>query len=279
MLGMVHDNAIPDQVHVFLSNVISDWNGQAGFESGRLNHYLAGVINLRIVLFALFCLLSVNISANDAIKRGITSGLYRLAPELEITGISRTPVDGLYQVIVGPDVIYMTADGNFVLKGDLIDINQRRNLTESVRAVNRAALLGGIRDEDYIEFRGNESRHTLYVFTDIDCGYCRKLHQDMPELNARGISVRYLAYPRAGSGSGSAIEMAYVWCAKDRQVALTRAKSNRRIDAVKCDNPVAEQYALGKQIGVRGTPAIYTETGRVIPGYMPPDRLLRQISH
>ena len=234
---------------------------------------------MRIVFFALFSLLLVNVSANDAVKQSIVSGLYRLAPELEIISISKTPIDGLYQVIVGPDVIYMTADGNFVLKGDLFDINQRRNLTESVRADNRVALLGSIQKEDYIEFGGNESKHTLYVFTDIDCGYCRKLHQDVPELNERGISVRYLAYPRAGIGSNAAIEMGYVWCAKDKQAALTRAKSNRSINALECDNPIAKQYTLGKQIGVRGTPAIYTETGRAIPGYMPPDRLLQEISN
>ncbi len=234
---------------------------------------------MRVLITLYVFALSISlVFADDSVEQNVKAGLARLAPDLEVQSINKTPIAGVYQVIVGPDVIYMTGDGNYVLKGDLLDINQRRNLTEDVRADSRVSLLESIDKNDYIEFKGEEVEHTVYVFTDIDCGYCRRLHQDVEELNELGVSVRYLAYPRAGIGSNAALQMEYVWCAEDRQQAMTKAKNNERIAAVECNNPVAAQYELGRQIGVRGTPAIYSQNGKAIPGYMPPDRLIQEIT-
>ncbi len=226
------------------------------------------------LFFVLSCCISVGLQAEDTVKQEIQQGLSKLLPDMQIESIRPTPVDGLYQVILGPDIIYMTRDGKYVLKGDLLDIEQRRNLTEDVRAETRVTLLESIKPEEIIEFKAEDVEDAIYVFTDIDCGYCRKLHQDVPELNARGVSVRYLAYPRAGVDSATAKEMASVWCAENKQDAMTRAKNRERIESRTCNNPVASQHELGRKMGVRGTPAIYLQNGKAIPGYMPPDRLI-----
>jgi thiol:disulfide interchange protein DsbC len=231
--------------------------------------------------FSLFILLGLLASfsaiADDGLEEELNTALSRLLPDVQIDSVKPTPVDGLYQITIGPDVVYMTRDGKYVFKGEILDIKERRNLTEDVRAGARVELLDSISKDDYIEFTSENTQDAIYVFTDIDCGYCRKLHRDVPELNSRGVSVRYLAYPRAGVESAAGREMSYVWCAEDRQKALTAAKNRESIEAKSCNDPVAEQYELGQKLGVRGTPAIYLQNGRMLPGYMPPNEIIKQL--
>ena len=179
--------------------------------------------------------------------------------------------------MIGTDVIYMSHDGNYVLKGEILDLSNRRNITEDVLAENRVQLLNTISENEYIEFSPTLPENYIYVFTDVDCGYCRKLHRDVPELNSLGIAVRYLAYPRTGVDSAIGDEMRNVWCAEDRQKALTAAKNREQVQSRLCDAPIARHYALGKELGVRGTPAIFLENGIRVPGYIPPDEIYRQI--
>lgn len=228
-----------------------------------------------IILFGIF--VSSSVIADDSLKEELHRAISRFLPDVEIDSIQTTPIDGIYQVVIGSDIVYMTADGAYIIKGEILDINERRNLTEDVRAGTRVELLNNINKDDYIEFVAENAQDAIYVFTDIDCGYCRKLHRDVPELNARGISVRYLAYPRAGVESAAGQEMSHVWCAQDRQKALTAAKNRETIEAKTCDDPVAEQYALGRKLGVRGTPSIYLQNGRNLPGYIPPDEIIKQL--
>lgn len=199
-------------------------------------------------------------------------------PDIEITGIKKSPVNGLYEVLLGPELVYATGDGRYILQGDLIDMQQKRNLSEEKRSDGRMTLLSGISSDEYIEYSPAERKHTVYVFTDIDCGYCRKLHRDMSELNKRGIAVRYLAFPRAGINSATSKQMDSVWCASNRQKAMNEAKQGMRVSKKTCDSPVARQFALGQDMGVRGTPAIFTEKGESISGYLPPDKLLQALN-
>ncbi len=229
----------------------------------------------KFLLIGLF--ISFSAIAEGELEAELTLALSRMLPDVEIDDVSPTPINGLYQVVIGSDVIYMTRDGNYVIKGEILDLEERRNLTEDVRAGSRVKILGSIKKEDYIEFSSNNMQDAIYVFTDVDCGYCRKLHLDVPELNSLGVSVRYLAYPRAGVDSAAGHEMSNVWCAKDRQKALTAAKNREHVEPIPCDDPVAEQYALGQKLGVRGTPAIYLQNGRTLPGYMPPDEIIKQL--
>jgi thiol:disulfide interchange protein DsbC len=115
------------------------------------------------------------------------------------------------------------------------------------------------------------------VFTDIDCGYCRKLHAQMEEYNANGIAINYMAFPRAGIGSRSYEKAVSVWCADDQQAAMTLAKAGSDPDPKQCDNPIAEQYQLGLSMGVSGTPNMMTQSGQLIPGYVPPEQLRERL--
>ena len=217
--------------------------------------------------------------ANDALKKEFQKSLSRLSSDFEISDVKETPIKGIYQVTIGPDVIYMSRDGNYVLKGEILDIGNRRNLTEDFHAQKRINLLNTIADSEYIEFSSTKTKNHIYVFTDVDCGYCRKLHRDVPELNSMGIAVRYLAYPRAGVDSIIGEEMRNVWCAENRQKALTTSKNRQPIEVKICDAPIARHHALGRELGVTGTPAIFLENGRKLPGYIPPNELYEQIQN
>lgn len=232
---------------------------------------------VKTILSVGLMLSALNVAADDVEAR-LTKSLQRVFPDIEISQINPTPIKDVYEVMIGPDVVYMTDDARYVLKGDLIDMQERRNLSEDVRAQSRIDLLKAVPASDYIEFASKKGKETVYVFTDVDCGYCRKLHKDISELNDNGITVRYLAYPRAGIGSSAYKEMENIWCAKDRNQALTDAKNGKPAESSSCKNPVATQYSLGKDVGVRGTPAIFLNNGRAIPGYMPPDELLRVLA-
>ena len=117
----------------------------------------------------------------------------------------------------------------------------------------------------------------LTVFTDIDCPYCAKLHREVPQLNKNGITVEYLMFPRAGLGTPSFKKAVSMWCAEDNNKSMTEAKEGRPIDNKTCENPIKAQYQLGQELGVRGTPALITKTGKLIPGYVPADRLTKML--
>ena len=229
---------------------------------------------VNVLLYMIMFLPAFNAVAAGQVEERLVKRLQQVFPDIDISSVHSTPIDNIYEVMIGPDVIYMTGDARYVLKGDLIDMQERRNLSEDVRSQSRVDLLKNIPESEYIEFASKNSKDTIYVFTDIDCSYCRKLHRDVPELNENAITVRYLAYPRAGIGSASFKQMENVWCAENPPQALTDAKNGRPAKASDCKNPVEKEYLLGKVMGVRGTPAIILESGRALPGYMTPDELL-----
>lgn len=199
--------------------------------------------------------------------------LTAVRPDLPIESVSKTPLDGIYALeLPGGSTIYGTKNGEYLFVGDLYQLTDSAlvNVTESGRDGRRQELLASVDAGSMIAFAPDGPvKATLNVFTDVDCGYCRKLHQEVPELNAMGIAVRYLAYPRAGIGSGSYDKVVSAWCADDKQTAITRLKMGQALTPATCANPVADHYELGKQMGVTGTPAIVLESGRLLPGYMP----------
>jgi thiol:disulfide interchange protein DsbC len=239
---------------------------------------MVNLMRLRLFLVFFLCFQSSASFADMTAEKAIRSTINSTFPDIEITGIKKSPVNGLYEVLLGPELVYATSDGRYVLQGDLIDMQHKRNLSEEQRSVGRMKILSGISSDEYIEYSPAERKHTVYVFTDIDCGYCRKLHRDMPELNRRGIAVRYLAFPRAGISSATSKQMDSVWCASNRQKAMNEAKQGMKVSKNKCESPVARQFALGQDMGVRGTPAIFTEKGDSISGYLPPDKLLQALN-
>lgn len=210
------------------------------------------------------------------LEERLAERLRAVIPDAMITSVQEGPVPGLYEVMMGATVLYMTEDGRFAVRGDVFDLKSRKNLTEGRRTEARISALakeGG----QAIEFTaaGGKTAHTIYVFTDIDCGYCRKMHQEVAQLNAAGITVKYLAFPRSGLEGESYEKAVAVWCAADQKAALTAAKQGQKLERRACDNPVAAQYHLGEAVGVRGTPAVYLENGRELGGYVPAAELIR----
>jgi thiol:disulfide interchange protein DsbC len=196
-------------------------------------------------------------------------------PQQKVTSVKSTPIDGLLLVAVGAEIFYVSTDGKYLLAGDLYGMESRENLTEAVRDSARAEYVMKIDPARSILFAAEDPKYTVTVFTDIDCGYCRKLHREIDDYNALGISVRYLFFPRSGPGTESWAKAEAVWCADSPQDAMTAAKNNKPFETEECDDtPVAEHYALVQQLGLRGTPAIFTASGRLISGYVPADEML-----
>jgi len=180
---------------------------------------------------------------------------------------------GLYEVLMNGDILYFTKDARYAIQGDIISLKSRENLTEKRRTGLRKQALDHANEKDMIIYTPKKTDYTVTVFTDIDCGYCRKLHSQMAQYNALGIRIRYMAFPRAGLDSESYDKAVEVWCAKDRKQAMTDAKNGQTVNAEKCENPVKAQYELGRRLGVRGTPALFLDSGEMLPGYVPPKRL------
>jgi thiol:disulfide interchange protein DsbC len=206
--------------------------------------------------------------------------LLKLLPAgAKLEDLQPSPIAGIYQFAQGADVSYMTADGKYFLDGNLYDMDTRANLTEELRTHARVALINAVPESQMLIFGPKNPQYTITVFTDVDCGYCRQLHSEMAELNRLGVRVRYMFFPRTGPNTESWKKAEAVWCSKDRNAALTMAKAGGKLDLTKtCEStPVAREYALGQSIGVHGTPAIVTERGDYISGYMPPRDLVQQI--
>lgn len=206
----------------------------------------------------------------------IRQSLQSIQTDLPIEAIAESPMPGLYQIqLKGGRQLYASADGQFLMQGYLFQVKdgQAINLTEQQETRAIAKEINSIPAKEMVIFAAEQPKTHITVFTDTDCGYCQKLHSEVPQLNRLGVEVRYLAFPRQGLGSPAYKELVSVWCAKDRQAAMNLAKSRQQVPAAECDNPVAKQYALGQMIGVSGTPAIVLANGKLIPGYQPAPQL------
>lgn len=193
-----------------------------------------------------------------------------IAPE----HINASPVDGWYTIQKGSIIAYISGDGRYLLQGDLIDLDNQVNLSEASRSDARRELMSAVTDEQVILFSPSKVKYSVSVFTDVECTYCRRLHNQIDEYLAHGIEVRYLLYPRNGPASRSWNTSEEVWCASDRNEALTMAKLDRELEKVACDTSmVQDHYIIGRDIGLSGTPAIVFGDGTLISGYLPPDQL------
>lgn len=197
---------------------------------------------------------------------------------IEAKDITEAPVSGLYQVAVGANVAYVTKDGRYIIRGDIYDAETSANVSEETRAKARVSMLDSVDPASMIVYKpaNGEAKHKITIFTDIDCGYCRQFHREIDKVTAMGIEVHYLFFPRTGPNTESWTKADQVWCAGNHNAALTRAKLGGEIPEAKaCQTPVESHYALGQRIGVRGTPAIFSEAGELIGGYLPPAQLAK----
>jgi len=190
--------------------------------------------------------------------------------EVKIEDVKPSPVAGLYEIRSGAEVGYVSTDGRFYVDGDVFDMNSKQNLTEPRRQEGRLSLLGTIDEQDAIVFSPvGPVKHTLTVFTDVDCTYCRRMHQEIAEFNRLGFRVRYIMYPAGEAGSTAWRKAEAVWCSPDRRDALTRAKRGENVTAPKCRTPIVALHAIGESLGIHGTPGIITDQGEYLAGYLP----------
>lgn len=199
--------------------------------------------------------------------------LEKTLPGVKIENLQKVDNTGLYEGVINGEVLYFSADGRYVLQGELVSLESKTNLTEQRRVSMRKDILNGLDEKDMIIFEPEKAQYTLTVFTDIDCVYCRKMHSEIEQYNNLGIRIRYMSYPRGGIGSKSYDDAVTVWCDDDRRDAMTRAKKGEELEAKTCDNPVEAEFNIGRRLGVQGTPALFMESGQMLPGYIPPDRL------
>lgn len=221
---------------------------------------------------------TLNALAADAAPEAVRKMLGAIIPDQTPDEIRPAPISGFYEASYGADTFYISADGRYMLQGDLIDLKAQVNLTEKKRSQQRLALMQAVKKEDAIIFSPQDkARYTVYVFTDIDCGYCRQLHKDIKRYNDLGIEIRYLAFPRTGTDTPSYYKAVSVWCAADRKAALTEAKAGRQPPERTCENPVQAEYSLGGKIGVSGTPTLVFSDGSMLPGYLNPAQLAQYL--
>ena len=233
---------------------------------------MKNVLKKVLVVFTA-CLFITPVFAEDSGLENARKNISKQFKGVNPANIFPSPVSGLYQVLMPPRFFYASANGRYIVDGNLIDMTTKENVSQGPRNKSVSAAINAMGEDSMIIFGDKGLKHTVTVFTDIDCGYCRKLHNEVKKYNKFGIRVRYMAYPRAGIGSDSFNKADAVWCSKDKAKAMTQAKNGANVKAEKCDSPVAQHYALGNMIGIRGTPAIVLDDGTVVPGYIPAARL------
>lgn len=224
-----------------------------------------------------FGLLSLPFAVFAAEYDQLRTELARHFPELAKAVIKPSPVKGIHTIEIGDQVGYVTADGKYLFLGDLIEVATRNNIT-SMTATEHGRkvveMIDAVGENNMIVMSPAKPKRTMTVFTDVDCPYCVRLHQDVPELNRHGIKVRYLLFPRGGIGSPTYKKSVSVWCAADRVKAVGIAKAGGKLEQKTCPNPVEQHYKLGERVGVTGTPMIFLDTGQRIGGYAPVPRML-----
>ena len=205
--------------------------------------------------------------------------IIKMIPQVDPDSIRATPIPGVYETKVGPIILYVSADGRYVLRGELFDLKRDINLTEHGQREARQALLSAMDPSEFIEFSPDNPKYVVTVFTDTSCSYCRVLHSEMQEYNDAGIAVRYAFYPRRGLASSNWQEMQNLACAENPQVAMGRAKQDMAFEYTDCPRKelVMKHYNIGRSLGIRGTPAIFSESGAFYRGYLPPAQLLERL--
>ncbi len=230
---------------------------------------------LFFVVIPLFALMSSWVAGADEKEENLKKNLEAvLSQGMVVESIEPSPMPGSYIVKVNGQTIFATSAGDYLMIGEIYDSVREVNLGEELRAIDMVRAIESIPESEMI-LMGEATGRTVTVFTDIDCTYCRQFHRTVPELQNRGLTVRYLMFPRAGLQSASYDKAVSVWCSPNQAESMTVAKSGGAVEPLTCDNPVAQQYALGQQIGVRGTPTIILDNGQVIPGFVDMDELLK----
>lgn len=230
---------------------------------------------LRTFALALTVAAATQVSANEDVDE-LKNALAKRLPQYEISRIDSTPIEGLYQVILSGQVIYMTKDARYMLDGNLVDLSTKKNYSEDAMSEIRLSQLEQLGEENMVVYTPETVKHTITVVTDIDCPYCRRLHSEMDQYLDGGIKVRYVFMPLKGKGDYQTTVT--VWCSEDKNEALDLAKAGTELEAKDCDNPIDQHLKVSRSLGVRGTPAIILQDGSMLPGYIPAKKLVTELN-
>jgi len=239
---------------------------------------LLPTIKRAILCFSVF-VVCISVAMAQTTHEVLKTKLESAFPGISIDSITSTAVPGLYEVTSGTVIFYSNADGSHILHGDMLAVKNKEltNLTEEKRKQARVKIVNDLSPETLIVYPAKVQRYQLTVFTDTDCGYCRRFHKDIAELNRMGVTVRYVAFPREGKDSATYQKMASIWCSPDRAKAMTDVKSGSSIAAAACKHPLDEHLRVVEALELKGTPTMVLLDGTVIPGYLPPAALLEQL--
>jgi len=228
-------------------------------------------------LFLVFAFIAFGIFAEKDDMQDLVNKINLILPDgIKVQDISFSDERNLYVINVGDiQPIYMLPDGEHVILGDIFNISEgeAQSTTEKDKDIFRKNKLN-MSNLETIDFLAKKEKYSLTVFTDVDCGYCRKFHNEIDQYNNLGISIKYLAFPRAGIDSESYTKMVSAWCSDQADLSITLLKDNKSIPSNSCENSVAEQFELGRTLGITGTPALITQSGKLLPGYVPAQELL-----
>ncbi|MCB1756498.1 MAG: DsbC family protein [Gammaproteobacteria bacterium] len=237
-------------------------------------------IRSKLLSLLAFSFIATAVAADEAQIKQLRDQLNEKIPGLKIDSIVETPVPGVLELMADGDIYYMTPDGAYMFQGSLIDLDKKINLTDKRKGSVHIGLINAIPEEKMLVFSPKEpAKREMTVFTDTSCPYCSKLHSEIDQLTDAGIKVRYLLYPRAGLGSPAHKQLESVWCAENRQEAMTLAKEGQAIEEKTCDNPIEEHIALAHKVGLRGTPLIYLDSGEIVNGYRPAGQLVEMFEN
>lgn len=235
------------------------------------------LLPIALLLISFITSFSVNAASadgDDAVEQ-LREALAKSMPQVNPTKISTTPVAGLYQVIVGSQVVYMDVNARYMIEGDLFDLKTKVNVTEDAKSVIRLATIDKLGSDSMIVYTPEKIKNTITVVTDIDCPYCRRLHNEIPDYLENEVQVRYIFMPLKGPADMK--KTVSVWCSDDQQLALDIAKSGGDVEEKTCENPIKKHLKIARELGVRGTPAILLEDGTLLPGYVPVDKLVVEL--
>ena len=231
---------------------------------------------IKVLIVSLIGLILSDVNADEAaIRQAMTKSM----PSVKVDSVKPAVIKGLFEVVVGANIYYVSEDGKYLLQGRLVDVAARKDLTEEKLNVTRKLAIEKMGQANMIVFKPKITKYTVTIFTDIDCGYCRKLHSEIDQYLAQGITIQYLFFPRAGKGSDSYNKAVSVWCAEDRNAALTAAKKDQKLPEKTCTNPIDRHMQLAAEFDVKGTPMIISENGNVYPGYLPAKQLVEALEN
>ena len=230
----------------------------------------------------IFILIFSSTMKSDALL--ITSKINAVLPEgMYIQSITESPIENLFIVDIGDfQPLYASKNGEFFFYGELyaVEGNTLQNTTKDEINLKRKSILdAALLKDDFISFKSQNEKYRVTIFTDVDCGYCRKFHNEIKDFNDLGITVNYVAFPRSGLDSISYNKIVTAWCSKDPKNTLTKMKQGIDVQLSLCqDHPVETHFLLGQKIGITGTPAIIKSNGELLPGYLPPEELLNRLN-